>query len=202
MSKVIFHWKNSIYLLYHAIWKGCLVTEINFCHKYETCLYLAFWRENSQNLLEGEPSFWKQRSKQGIFGNLKPTNSSISPQCENYWNSLFIFFYENSENQFSNEHKVCTLQCEKVRFLPKNQQFSVKSTFLLKKWSRFMVLFLTALMWKLHKFSLLTAHSVEKWKIHSHRAEKKFRQINYLEISLAKPLLSRYLPKLYESKFP
>ena len=60
------------------------MTKTHFCTKCEIYLSLAFWRENSQNLLEGEPSFWEQRSKYGIFGNLKPMNSNI---CENAWES-------------------------------------------------------------------------------------------------------------------
>ena len=40
------------------------------CYYYYYYLYLAFWRESSQNFLESEPSFWEQRSK-CIFGELK-----------------------------------------------------------------------------------------------------------------------------------
>ena len=43
--------------------------------------------------------------------------------------------------------------------------------------------------WHLAKISL-PQHSVEKWKIYSHR-KKDFREINYLIISLVKPVLSR-----------
>ena len=52
-----------------------------FFIKYKFYLYLDFWWANSQNLLEDELSFWEQRSKYFIIGNLKPTDSSNTISC-------------------------------------------------------------------------------------------------------------------------
>ena len=39
--------------------------------------HLAFWREESQNVLVLKSSYLKQRSYNYIFGNIKATNSSV-----------------------------------------------------------------------------------------------------------------------------